>query len=66
MKENDKHLQTQNKGILVKGDETIGYIDYFSVLIDIIQLHYLGRNILVLSKCDWWDVYHKKKLRIQS
>ena len=32
------HLKSQKGGILVKGDENTGHLDYFCVLIDIIGL----------------------------
>ena len=54
------HLKSQNSGVLVKGDEIIGNLDYFGVLIDIIELSYSGGNNVVLFKCDWWDVSSKR------
>jgi hypothetical protein len=45
-------LKSQNSGILVKGDETAGNLDYFGVLTDIIEMSYLGGNKVILFKCD--------------
>ena len=32
------------------------HVSYYGVLIDVIKLHYLGGNRVILFKCDWWDV----------
>jgi len=37
---------------IFKGDENTGNLDYFGVLIDIIELNYFGGNNVVLFKCD--------------
>ena len=37
-------LKTQNSGVVVKGDESTGYIDWFGVIKKIIALDYLGSN----------------------
>ena len=34
------HLKSQNSGVLVKGDENVGNLDYFGVLVDIIELDF--------------------------
>ena len=60
IKDRDMHLKSQNSGVLVKGDEITGNLDYFGVLIDIIELSYSGGNNVVLFKCDWWDVSSKR------
>lgn len=51
--------QTQNSGVIVKGDEESGGSEYFGVLTDILELEYGGRNKIVLFKCDWWDTYNE-------
>ncbi|KAL6323849.1 hypothetical protein AAG906_005845 [Vitis piasezkii] len=33
-----------------------GHVSYYGVLTDVIELHYLGGNRVILFKCDWWDV----------
>lgn len=35
----------------------VGNMDYYDVLIDVVELHYLGRNQVILFKCNWRDVY---------
>ena len=52
-------LKSQNSGVLVRGDENTGNLDYFSVLTDIIEFSYLNGNNVILLKCDWWDVHSK-------
>jgi len=59
VKDRDMYLKSQNSGVLVKGDENAGNLDYFGILTDIIELIYSGGNNVILFKCDWWDVYSK-------
>jgi len=61
VKDQDMYLKSQNNGVLVRGEENRGNLDYFGVLTDIIELSYSGGNNVVLFKCDWWDVYSKGK-----
>ncbi|XP_038721657.1 uncharacterized protein LOC120013795 [Tripterygium wilfordii] len=55
-KESELSLRSQNSGVIVKGDELIGSVDYYGVIKDIIELEYLGENRVVLYRCDWFDV----------
>ncbi|XP_050255283.1 uncharacterized protein LOC126701217 [Quercus robur] len=55
-KESEQMLKTQNSGVVVKGDESTGYIDWFGVIKKIITLDYLGSNEVILFKCDWFEV----------
>jgi len=50
------YLKSPNSGVLVRGDENIGNLDYFGVMTNIIKLSYSGKNNVVLFRCDWWDV----------
>ena len=34
----------------------IGDVPYYGVLIEVVELHYLGENKVVLFKCHSWDV----------
>lgn len=52
-------LKTQNSNILVKGYKNIGFIGYFGMLIDIIELGYSRKNSIMLFTCDWFNVYHE-------
>ena len=33
-----------------------GHVSYYGVLTDIVELHYLSGNRVILFKCNWWDV----------
>ena len=33
-----------------------GHVSYYGVLTDVIELHYLGGNRVILFTYDWWDV----------
>jgi len=59
VKDRDMYLKSQNSEVLVRGDENIGNLNYFSILIDIIELSYSYENNVALFICDWWDVYSK-------
>ena len=54
-------MKSQNSVILVRGDENIGNLGYFGVLTYIIELSYFGGNNVALFRCDWWDVYSKRR-----
>ena len=34
----------------------LGHVSYYGVLTDVIELHTLSGNKVILFKCDWWDV----------
>ena len=48
---------TQNSGVFVKRIVGTTNIDYYGVLIDIMELHYMRGNRIVLFNCIWWDVH---------
>ena len=54
----DCNIRTQSCGVLVKGDASTDNRDYYGVLIDIIEFHYMGGNKIAMFKCDWRDVDH--------
>ncbi|KAK9281588.1 hypothetical protein L1049_004491 [Liquidambar formosana] len=58
-KDHEAYRKTQNSGVVVKGDDETGNKDYYGVLIEIIQLDYLGDNNIFLFKCDWRDVSYE-------
>ena len=33
-----------------------GHVSYYGVLTNIVELHYLSGNRVILFKCNWWDV----------
>ena len=52
----ERHLKTQNSGVVVQGDEETGNITYHGQLTDITVLQYIGRRHVTLFKCDWWFI----------
>ena len=57
----------QNSGVVVVAETSsfvsvrdmnpiTGDVPSYGVLIEVVELHYLGGNMAVLFKCDWWDV----------
>ena len=64
--------KTQNSGVIITAkvssfssardmNPISGHVSYYSVLIDIVELHYLSGNRVILFKCDWWDVINIAK-----
>ena len=67
IKDRDNKRKTQNSGVVIVIEMSsfasaqdmnpiIGDVPYYGVLIEVVELHYLGGNRVVLLKCDWWDV----------
>jgi hypothetical protein len=52
----EKDLSTQNSGVIVKGDDSTGNIDYYGVIKKIIFLDYPPDKEVVLFQCHWFDV----------
>ena len=52
--------QTQNSEIVITGYEEEEEIDYYGVLVDIIELKYGSSNSVFLFQCEWWDISNKK------
>lgn len=63
----ERDRKTQNCGVVVKGVHGNNEINYYGILLDIIQIEYLGgRNNVVLFKCDWFNSDVGKGLRIDK
>lgn len=56
-KSREARLKTQNSGVVVNGDNGADRLNYYGVLIDVVELQYLGGNRVVLFKCDWRDIH---------
>ncbi|CAN1140961.1 hypothetical protein LINPERPRIM_LOCUS25168 [Linum perenne] len=62
-KDREMRRKTQNSGIVVEGNHLDEIIDFYGVLVDIIELDYVRDKHIYLFQCDWYDV-EKKKSRI--
>lgn len=51
----EQHLKTQNSGVMVKGDELTGNIEYYGMIQKITEIRYLDNNFVILFKCDWFE-----------
>ncbi|KAG7942265.1 hypothetical protein I3843_16G093900 [Carya illinoinensis] len=47
--------RTQNSGVVVTGDENTNNVDFYGVINEIVELHYMGRRRVYLFMCDWFD-----------
>ena len=71
-KEHDNKRKTQNSGVIVIVEKSsfvraqnmnpiTGDVPYNGVLTEVVELHCLRGNKVVLFKCDWWDVINVGK-----
>lgn len=51
----ERSLVTQNSGVLVKGDDSTGNMNWYGVIRQIISLEFAGEKEVILFKCDWFD-----------
>ncbi|XP_057451962.1 uncharacterized protein LOC130743751 [Lotus japonicus] len=64
-KDVERHLKTQNSGVIVKEDELSGYVDFYGVVRKITEIRYLDNNFAILFECDcdkenWYTVVKVK------
>ncbi|KAI0519847.1 hypothetical protein KFK09_007308 [Dendrobium nobile] len=57
---------TQNSGVSVQGSHKDESIDFYGVLTDVVYLSYIDGNHVVLFKCKWFDLEHKKPIVIDD
>ncbi|KAF2325770.1 hypothetical protein GH714_039503 [Hevea brasiliensis] len=57
---NQKIRQSQNSGVMSRGDNNSPDKEYYGTLMDVWELQYSGRNQISLFKCEWFDVRHKE------
>ncbi|KAF2291382.1 hypothetical protein GH714_023441 [Hevea brasiliensis] len=55
-----KIRQSQNSGVMSRGDNNSPDKEYYGTLMDVWELQYSGRNQISLFKCEWFDVRHKE------
>ncbi|KAF5470111.1 hypothetical protein F2P56_010651 [Juglans regia] len=60
-KQRELRRRTQNSGVLVIGDESANNVDFYGVINDIVELHYMGRRRVYLFMCDWFDVGDQRR-----
>ena len=65
-KDRDTCRKSQNSGVLVQAEHQGKVIDFYGVLIDIIELSYIGGNTVLIFKCDWWDIGNKRKINVDE
>ena len=59
--------KTQNSGVTVNGEHDGKSIDFYGVVVDIIELEYLlGNNHVLLFKCDWWNTNGSRGIQIDK
>lgn len=63
IEDHEKGLKTQNSWVLAVGDNGIDVqnIDFYGVLIEILEFQYLEERWVVLFRYKWWDVYDREK-----
>ncbi|CAH9127368.1 unnamed protein product [Cuscuta epithymum] len=64
-KDRDSHRKTQNSGIVVEGNHGEEIIDFYGVLVEIVQLDYVKDRHVTIFKYDWFDL-GKRKERIRK
>lgn len=52
----ENNLNTQNSGVVVRGDDSTGNIDWFGVIRKIVALEFGLDKEVVLFECDWYDI----------
>ncbi|XP_042959909.1 uncharacterized protein LOC122294953 [Carya illinoinensis] len=52
---------TQNSGVVVQGEHRSQPVDFYGVLIDILQLRYMGWRHVYLFRCDWFDIGDRRR-----
>ncbi|WMV59292.1 hypothetical protein MTR67_052677 [Solanum verrucosum] len=60
----DELRKSQNCGIVVAGYHQNEVIDFYGIIIDILELEYVEENRVLLFKCKWFDL--RKKIGMQK
>lgn len=58
-RDREEKCSTQNSGVVVEGEHEGQMIDFYGLLGEIIELSYLGKNQVILFKCDWFDLSNR-------
>ncbi|KAI9195446.1 hypothetical protein LWI28_014929 [Acer negundo] len=60
-KARDERHTTQNSGVVVPGEHADNAIDFYGVVIAVLQLNYILGYKVLLFKCQWFDTDVKKR-----
>ena len=63
--ERDSRRRTQNCSLSVEGMHKGKEIDFYGILVDIIELQYIMDNMVVLFQCEWFDL-EGRRTKMQS
>ena len=61
----DNWLMTQNNDIVVAGEHDNEEVEFYGVLVDVLELQYLFNHKVILFKCERFDTNANRK-RIQK
>jgi len=59
----DELRKSQNCGIVVAGYHENEVIDFYGIIVDILELEYVEENRVLLFKCKWFDLRKKTGMR---
>ncbi|KAI0524622.1 hypothetical protein KFK09_003999 [Dendrobium nobile] len=59
-------IRVNNSGVSVQGSHKDESIDFYGILTDVVDLSYIDGNHVVLFKCKWFDLEHKKAITIDD
>ncbi|CAN1338019.1 hypothetical protein LINPERPRIM_LOCUS37866 [Linum perenne] len=65
-KDHEERRKSQNSGLIVQGNHIHDIINFYGVLVDIIQLDYVRDKVVLLFKCDWYDADKQKSRIVQD
>lgn len=65
-KDREEKCSTQNSGVVVEGEHEGQMIDFYGLLGEIIELSYIGKNQVILFKCDWFDLSNRSGIQIDE
>ena len=58
--------KSQNSGVVVEAEHKGKMIDFYGVVTDILELKYAARCVVLIFKCDWWDIGSKRGINIDE
>ncbi|XP_042944797.1 uncharacterized protein LOC122278674 isoform X2 [Carya illinoinensis] len=60
-KRREVRRRTQNSGVFVTGDNQSNNVDFYGVIHDILEIHYMGWRRVYLFRCEWFDVGDRRR-----